>query len=317
VAVSRPTVLVLRALGLGDFLTGVPALRAIRRARPEHEVVLAAPESLAGLAALSGAVDRLHPTPSLEELSYDAHPDIAVNLHGRGPQSHRALTACCPGELVAFATTDLGLAGPRWQADEHEVRRWCRLVAEAWSVEADPGNLLLDRPDLPGVRPDSVVVHPGAGYPARRWPPERFATVARSLARAGHRVVVTGAASEQVLAARVCELAGLRPDAVLAGRTDLLDLAALVCDARLVVSGDTGVAHLASAYATPSVVLFGPTSPDLWGPPPAGPHVALWHGTEPGDPWADEVDPDLLRIEVAEVLHHADRLLESARNRSA
>jgi ADP-heptose:LPS heptosyltransferase len=301
---------VLRALGLGDFLTGVPALRAIRRARPDHEVVLAAPDVLAGLVPLAGAVDRLHPTPSLEEFSYDAHPDVAVNLHGRGPRSHRALAGCRPRELVAFATADLGVAGPRWRPAEHEVRRWCRLVAETWSVTADPAELLLDRPDRPPPPPDTVVVHPGAAYPARRWPVARFAAVARRLDRAGLRVVVTGSGAERPVAAEVCARAGLTDEAMLAGRTDLPGLAALVAGARLVVTGDTGVAHLASAYRTPSVVLFGPVPPALWGPPADGPHVALWHGSGQGDPWGEEVDPALLRIRTDEVVEEALTVLD-------
>ena len=306
----RPTVLVLRALGLGDFLTGVPALRAIRRARPDHEVLLAAPAALAGIVSLAGAVDGIHRTASLDDFAYDAHPDIAVNLHGRGPQSHRALAGCCPRELVAFATNDLGLAGPRWRADEHEVQRWCRLVAETWSVAADPTDLLLDRPDRPPPPADTVVVHPGAAFRARRWPAERFAEVARRLEEAGLRVVVTGSAAERVVATEVCDRAGLGSEAMLAGRTDLPGLAALVAGARLVVSGDTGVAHLASAYRTPSVVLFGPVSPALWGPPQGGPHVALWHGSGGGDPWGEEVDAALLRISTEEVVEEALALLD-------
>lgn len=59
---SPPRLLILRALGLGDFLTGVPAYRALRAANPEHEIVLAAPGPLASLAALTGAVDQVLPT---------------------------------------------------------------------------------------------------------------------------------------------------------------------------------------------------------------------------------------------------------------
>jgi ADP-heptose:LPS heptosyltransferase len=96
---------------------------------------------------------------------------------------------------------------------------------------------------------------------------------------------------------------------VLAGRTDLAQLAAQVASARLLVSGDTGIAHLASACGTPSVLLFGPTAPSRWGPPEDGPHRVLWHGDGSGDPWGEEPDPALLAISSEEVAEAAAGLL--------
>jgi ADP-heptose:LPS heptosyltransferase len=64
--------------------------------------------------------------------------------------------------------------------------------------------------------------------------------------------------------------------------------------------GDTGVAHLATALGKPSVVLFGPTPPALWGPPSAGRHTVLWKGRA-SDPFADRPAPGLLAIQPAEV----------------
>jgi ADP-heptose:LPS heptosyltransferase len=106
-------------------------------------------------------------------------------------------------------------------------------------------------------------VHPGAASRARRWPAERWAAVASA---AGERVVITGTRAERLLAQRVAAIAGLPQRAVLAGRTDLRALAAGVASARRVVSGDTGVAHLAAALGTPVVALFGPTDPALSAP---------------------------------------------------
>ncbi|MCW2767996.1 MAG: glycosyltransferase family 9 protein [Nocardioides sp.] len=295
----RPRAVALRAIGLGDFLVGVPALRTLRRALPDHELVLAAPRVLQPLVDLAGAVDRLLPTAELAPVPWTGPaPDVAVDLHGNGPASMRLLEALRPGRLVAFADP----AGPQWCADEHERTRWCRLVSESFGVPADPGDLLLARPAAPPVVEDAVVVHAGAASASRRWPVERFGEVARWAAGRGERVALTGSAAEADAAHAVAETAGLSAASVLAGRTDLAELAAVVAAARLVVAGDTGVAHLTSAYRTPSVLLFGPVPPSQWGPPAEGPHTVLWHSTGRGDPHGDKVDPALLRIEVAEVV---------------
>ena len=87
------------------------------------------------------------------------------------------------------------------------------------------------------------------------------------------------------------------------------ELAAVVAAARVVVCGDTGVAHLATAYRRPSVVLFGPVSPALWGPPPRAQHVVLWHGDGTGDPWGTDLDPALAKVTVDEVTGALDGLL--------
>lgn len=295
------TVLVLRALGLGDLLTAVPALRGLRRAYPRHLLALAAPAQLGELAGLTGAVDELLPTAGLVPLAVPP-PEVAVNLHGRGPQSIAVLRALRPGRLLTHAHPEHPeVAGPRWQDDLHEVRRWCRLLGSA-GIACDPADLGLHRPAEPSPAPGAIVVHPGAGFPARQWPAERYAAVARELARGGRPVVVTGDAGQRRLAERVAAGAGLPDGAVLAGRTTLGQLAALVAGADLVVCGDTGMAHLATAYGTPSVVLFGPVAPRHWGPPSdRRQHVALWAG-QTGDTFADRPDPGLLRITTGEVL---------------
>jgi ADP-heptose:LPS heptosyltransferase len=192
--------------------------------------------------------------------------------------------------------------------DVHERLRWCQLLA-AFGVPADPFDLRLSRPQVPSPVPGAVVVHPGAGHGSRRWPPARFAAVAATLARQGHRVVVTGSRDQLGLAAEVAHRAWLPPAALLAGRTSLAQLAALVADARLVVCPDTGIAHLSYAYGTPSVVLFGPAPVRQWGPPP-GPHLALGDDDQRrGEPFAADPDPAMLAVDPADVIDAAHHLL--------
>jgi len=294
-------VLVLRSLGLGDLLTSFPALRALRRAMPRARIELALPTRLAPLARRSDAVDEIVEHEGLAPLpATSTRPALAVNLHGRGPQSTQRLQALAPDRLWAYHHDDVPTVdGPRWDPEEHEVARWCRLLAHH-GVEADPTDLTIA---TSAIRDDGLtVVHPGAADAARRWPPSRFAALARAERRAGRRVVVTGSAAERPLARRVVYGASLGADANLAGALDVDGLVELVATAGLLVCGDTGVAHVATATATPSVVLFGPTSPARWGPPPAvSRHRPLWVGRT-GDPHGAAPFPGLLAIGTDAVL---------------
>ena len=335
------TVLVLRALGMGDGLAGVAALRGLRRMAPAARLVLAAPAGIGGFLRRRGVVDEVLQTPELDALTprlwasrSDSPPDVAVDLHGCGPASHRLLQALGPGRLIAWRCPAAGfLDGPEHRLDEQEVVRWCRLVTAAGGP-CSPADLLLDPADLPPppagrVTPGAghyAVVHPGATSASRRWPAYRFAAVAAELSGRGWPVAVTGSAGERALTGAVTPPGGTD----LGGALDLDRLAALVADAGLVVCGDTGVAHLATAYRTPSVLLFGPTPPGWWGPSvDTELHPVLWHGPAlaagwhgaalapgwhgpaggyRGDPHGATVDPALDRITVGEVLAAVDGL---------
>ena len=298
-------ILALRALGVGDLATAVPALRGLRAAFPGEQLALAAPAWLTPLIDLIGGVDRVVPTDGLSPRDWAVPaPDVAVNLHGSGPESHRLLQSTGPAKLWAYATDGFG-DGPVWTDEEHEVHRWCRLL-RYYGVPADESDLSLAVPDADVPR-GVTIIHPGAKSPSRRWPAGRFAAVAGELAARGHRVVVTGSEGERDLAAQVAAGGGE------VARTSLTELAALVAHARLLISGDTGIAHLATAYRTPSVTLFGPMSPARWGPPPRPWHRPIWHGTrsEPGDSTAPGVHPALLAITAQEVLDTTFQLEES------
>ncbi|KOX18338.1 glycosyl transferase [Nocardiopsis sp. NRRL B-16309] len=317
----------MRALGLGDFVTAVPALRALERAFPDRPRILAGPAWYRDLVDLAGLDWEIRPTEPLRTPPWagERPPDIAVNLHGRGPQSTAALAALAPRHLWAHAGP--GAIGPPWPGRVHDTEIWCGLL-RAHGVRADPDDLWWPPPpdpspngtapphpdDIPSPRPDgtgestphagagTAVVHPGASAASRRWPAERFAAVVRHLSATGLRVVLTGSPDERPLAEHVARSAAPAPVRVLAGRTGVRDLACLVAEAGLVVCGDTGVAHLATAYRTPSVRLFGPVPPALWGPRVDGRiHSCLWNGTE-SDPHAPVIDPGLEAITTADVL---------------
>ena len=308
-------VLVLRALGLGDALTAVPALRALRRAFPPRRLVLAAPAGIGRWLVTTGVTDGVLDVAGLGDAAalhrLDGAPEVAVDLHGRGPQSHRLLQMLGAARLLAFRCPEAGhLTGPEWDPDEHEVDRWLRLAAWAGG-DGSPQDLRLQPP---GPRSDHVVIHPGAAHPSRQWPAERWAAVARALRADGHRIVVTGGPGEEALVDAVAD--GVDAD-VLAGRQDLHGLARTVGTAALLLSGDTGVAHLATAFGTSSVTLFGPVSPALWGPRiDAHLHVALWTGDpavpRPGEAEGAALDARLAAIDVGGVLDAARDLLGRA-----
>ncbi|SER65148.1 ADP-heptose:LPS heptosyltransferase [Pedococcus cremeus] len=305
------TVLALRALGLGDALTGIPALRGLRRAHPDARLVLAAPAGVGGFLASFGIADEVLDTAGLQPLRWTGEPpDVAVNLHGRGPQSQRLLQQVRPRRTVAFACPEAGHRdGPPWPIHAHEVDRWCGLVQWAGG-DCSPDDLR-----LPGRREEShVVLHPGAASGSRRWPVDRWAAVAAGLAGRGREVVVTGVPAEADLCARVAAAhPGVRNAC---GASSLAELADLVASAALVLCGDTGIAHVATAFGTPSVLLFGPVSPDHWGPRiDADRHRVLWHphvGDPAGDPHADRTDLRLVRVQVDEVLAAAEAQLAVA-----
>ena len=217
---GRPQLLVLRALALGDLLVSVPALRALRRGFPGHRLVLATSGWLGPAVDLIGGIDALLPASGLgTPLPRPAGGvDVAVNLHGRGPESHALLDRLEPRRRIGFAAP--GWDGPVWHDDVHERVRWAGLVA-AYGIPADPDDVGLVRPDPPSPAPGAVVLHVGAGYVSRAWPSERFAAVARALAAQGHRVVLSGGDGERDRALAVAGAAGISTDDVLAGRTSL------------------------------------------------------------------------------------------------
>ncbi len=155
----------------------------------------------------------------------------------------------------------------------HEVRRQLDLVATVGYTVADerltfavpPGArervaALLDDAGIDRARP-WLVLHPGATAPSRRYPAEGFARAARTLATEdGWQIVFTGDASERELVERVRAAAGV-PSASFVDALDLGELGALIALAPLVLTNNTGPAHLAAATGTPVVDMYALTNP--------------------------------------------------------
>ncbi|MDB5839494.1 MAG: ADP-heptose--LPS heptosyltransferase [Herminiimonas sp.] len=287
---------VLRALQLGDMLCVVPALRAIRSAAPRARITLIGlswaasfarrfaryiddallfpgfpgfPEQPVGLRAIPGFIT------AAQERRFD----LVLQMHGSGTLSNPLAAALgatntagfyLPGQYCPDRQTFLP-----WDERENEILRYLRLAASlgAQAREAHLEFPLLgaDRESLrqcAGTLPSRgayACIHPGARSPSRRWLPQRFAEVADRLAAGGLRIVLTGTAQESAItgAVRDCMKA---PALDLTGRTGLGALAALIADARLLVCNDTGVSHIAAAFATPSVVICCGADPVRWAP---------------------------------------------------
>ncbi len=174
--------------------------------------------------------------------------------------------------------------------ESHQLFHYLRLVA---ALGADPTPLpprlgvapaeIADARERLGLAPGIrwIGFNVGAEYgPAKRWPVESFAAVARAVAtRPGHGLVFFGGNSDIQTVARILAALGRSPAPVrnLAGRTSLRDLAASLAACEAVITNDTGPMHVAAAVGTRVIVPFGSTSPELTGPglPGEGRHALL------------------------------------------
>jgi ADP-heptose:LPS heptosyltransferase len=302
-------IIILRALKLGDLLCTGPAFRALRAAYPFAEIRLVGlpwatelvrryDEYLDGLFELPGF-------PGMPEVPFDARafarflaevhawrPDLVLQLHGSGDLSN-PLAMLLGGQTTAgFYLPGQYCPDPDrfipYPAELPEIGRHLRLLehlgipAQGWHKElpiygADRQALarILDGVRLTGPY---AVLHPGSSVPERRWPPGCFAAVGDALARRGLGIVLTGSASEAGITTAVQRTMCL-PSLNLAGQTDLGTLGALLEDAALLVSNDTGVMHIAEAVGTPLVAVSFDPEGWRWAPQDAERFRVLPGGT--------------------------------------
>lgn len=299
---------IFRALQLGDMLCAIPAVRALRRALPQAEIVLI---GLPWARDFAERFDRYFDGflefpgfPGLPERDYEAGEiqrflaraqrakfDIVFQLHGSG-----AFVNPLAALLGARRTAGFYLPG-EWRPDderfmpypdgEHEVRRHLRLmdflgVASAgdeleFPLRGRDYEELSDLASAHGVRSgEYVCIHPGARFPSRRWPLERYAQTADALARLGLQIVITGSSDEMQMACTLSDAMDTQ-HVNLAGKTSLGVAGALLEGARLLISNDTGVSHLAAALRTPSVVIVTGSDARRWAPLDGHRHRVVSH----------------------------------------
>ncbi|MFN3348139.1 lipopolysaccharide heptosyltransferase II [Pseudorhodoplanes sp.] len=122
----------------------------------------------------------------------------------------------------------------------------------------------LSRNDLRKAGRPVVAMAPGAVGPGKAWPPENYAALARSLTAQGADVWVLGGPAEAAIAAQIVKAGGA--SAYDLTGNDLRNAIVALAAADLAVTNDSGLMHISAAIGTPTVAIFGPTSPRLWAP---------------------------------------------------
>jgi heptosyltransferase-1 len=294
-------ILIVRLSALGDIVHALPVLAALRQAVPaaridwlveenyssilsiasglHRRIVVRArassPESSSSV-AFGGTLGYLRAVSYLRSQKYDA----ALDLQGL---IKSAVWARASGAARVIGFNRAHLREPQAAALYTETvvpREAPHVVQKNLSILRALGvnDPRIDLPLTPHASGETVaaietaggslqyiVINPGAAWPNKRWPPERFGALAAALhSRTGLRSLVTWGPSERELGDAVVR--GSDGAASLAPATSVSDLAVLMRDAALVVSGDTGPLHIAAAMGTPLVGLYGPTWPERNGP---------------------------------------------------
>jgi len=272
-------ILVIRPGGMGDAVLLIPALLALRDRFPAAKITLLAERRNAAAFSLCPAVDRV--------LLYEKAGDLVSAVRGGfdvvidTEQWHRLSAVVV---RLVRAPVSVGFASNSrsrlfshpvsYRHEDYEVESFFALL-EPLGVESaarKPGPFLF-LPDAVVQRAGEllaplggkrfVALFPGASIAERRWGAERFRGVAGELAGRGIPVVVVGGECDAAEAGGVLQgLGGLN----LAGRTTLAETAAVIAQSALLLSGDSGVLHLAVGLGIPTVSLFGPGIEAKWGP---------------------------------------------------
>jgi ADP-heptose:LPS heptosyltransferase len=290
-------VLLFRALQLGDMLCATPALRAIRRALPNAEIVLLGlpwAQKFAerfsmyfdGFRAFPGYPGLPEITPQLARIPaflrgiQNENFDLVIQMHGSGSIVNPLVMLFAAKQAGGFFVPGDYCPNPErfmpWPVEGLESRRLLRLVeflgfpahGDELEFPVRPGDYrsLFSVAEIAQLKPGRFVcLHAGASVAERRWPADRFVAVGRWLQTRGLSVVLTGTAAESELSNTIQQALG-NTAIDLCGKTDLGSLAALLMGAKLLICNDTGVSHLADALHVPSVVVSTGNNAERWAP---------------------------------------------------
>lgn len=293
-------ILIVRLSALGDIVHALPVLASLKRALPDVEVDWLVEERYAAILALARPLHRriiVRASTSRELPDADlfggplGYVRAAMFLRAQGYDAaldlqgliKSAVWARLSGarRVIGFDRAHLRepLAASLYSetvvpADAPHVVQKNLSILSALQIPAGAVELPLSPVtsaettaaiSAAGGRGRYIVLNPGAAWPNKRWPPDRFGALAATLRdRTGLPSLVTWGPSEGALAEAIAGAS--RGAATLAPSTTVGDLAVLFRDAALVVSGDTGPLHIAAAMGAPLVGLYGPTWPERNGP---------------------------------------------------
>ena len=271
--------LVIRPGGMGDAILLIPALRAFKDAFPDARITVLAEQRNAAVFDLTDVVS--------EVLLYHKIEDLFAALKGRydavvdTEQWHR-LSAMVSRLVRAPMSIGFGTNERKkmfshivaYSHSDHETISFFKLFAPFFTAMPQQEKIpFLGVPEQAASRREEllaplsgspyVVLFPGATIAEKRWPVERFREVAARLNSNGFPVVIIGGRGEVADAARI---ASDGYNLNLAGKTTLAETAAIIEHARVVITGDSGVMHLAYGLGRPSVSLFGPSNVQKWAP---------------------------------------------------
>jgi heptosyltransferase I len=221
---------------------GLRALRAELRAA-EYDAVLDLQGSIrsAVVGRLSGCRRRIGDANPWETPARWLYSERVVTVGPHVIEQNMELASAVAGDLLP--------ATMPWLPVEAEAELWCEELDELRTA-SETGQPV-------------VLIHPGGGWGAKRWPPERYGAVVQEFSMRGAIVLVNAGPGEEALAGAVVTAANGRGTVVECSLEQLMSLTRRVS---LVIGGDTGPVHLACAVGKPVVGIYGPTDPSRNGP---------------------------------------------------